>query len=84
MPTKFEPNNDSGSVKLQSRKKKSQKDFKSNCLIDISVGREWLMRLPVWKGMREVIFLLDMTHYERLIGDFWQQVKEAVMLQLFE
>lgn len=84
MPTKFEPNNDSGSVKLQSRKKKSQKDFKSNCLIDISVGREWLMRLPVWKGMREVIFLLDMTHYERLIGDCWQQVKEAVMLQLFE
>lgn len=65
-----------GSVKLQSGGKKAQQHFKSDQLIDISVGMEWLTHLPVWEGMSDVIFLLDMTHYEGWLGTVGSRLRK--------
>ncbi len=78
MPTEFEPNNDTlwWFCKAAEREKKAQQHFKSDQLIDISVGMEWLTHLPVWEGMSDAIFLLDMTHYEGWLGTVGSRLRK--------
>ncbi len=62
--------------KAAEREKKAQQHFKSDQLIDISVGMEWLTHLPVWEGMSDAIFLLDMTHYEGWLGTVGSRLRK--------